>query len=89
MWFIFTVVCKAAHAVQKNIVEVYLTNDLGFPVENLSMIKMVCTPINIVLSFLFGYLSADRPFTYQFYGLIGLIIASSYSVLVLLGTFPD
>jgi hypothetical protein len=44
--------------------------------------------MNIILSFLFGYLSADRPFTYQLYGLIGVVIASTYSVLVLLRTFP-
>jgi hypothetical protein len=45
-------------------------------------------PINILLAFLLGYLSSDKPFTYYFIGLVGLVISASYYVLVLLCNFP-
>ena len=72
-----------------NIADVYLTNDLGFPKEDLSMIKMILTPINIAMAFILGHFSQGKPFTFQFLGLTCLVLASSYDVLFLLGTFPD
>ena len=88
LWFIFNVACKAASSINSNVSEVYLTNDLGFPKENFSIIKVVCTPLNIMFAFVSGYLSSSQPFVYQSYNLLALILLSTYSILVLLGTFP-
>ena len=68
--------------------QVYLTNDLGFPKETLSMVTLVCTPLNIIFAGLSGYFAAGKPFPIQSFNLLAGIIVSSYSVLVLLGTFP-
>jgi hypothetical protein len=86
---LFQTLAAASVCLDSNLSEVYLTNDLGFPKEKLSIIKVVCTPFNIVCAMISGYLSASDPFRYQFYIQITLILLSSYSVLVLLGTFPD
>ena len=66
----------------------YLTNDLGFPKETLSLITVVCTPINIVFSFVSGYLASAAPFKIQTFILIVGILVNTYGVMVLLGTFP-
>ena len=88
IWFVYNVFCKGAASINNNVSEVYLTNDLGFPKENFSIIKVVCTPINIMFAFLSGYLSSSKPFEYQSYNLLALVLLSTYSILVLLGTFP-
>ena len=88
-WFLFNVICKAACSINNNIAEVYLTNDLGFPKENLSIIKVICTPLNIMFALVSGYLSSSQPFVYQSYNLIALVCISTYSILVLLATFPS
>ena len=59
IWFLFNLFCKAACSINNNVAEVYLTNDLGFPKENLSIIKVVCTPLNIMFAFVSGYLSSS------------------------------
>ena len=64
IYFVFNVFCKAAGSINNNVTEVYLTNDLGFPKENLSIIKVVCTPLNIMFAFLSGWLSSSQPFRY-------------------------
>ena len=38
IWFIYNFGCKAAMSINANVTSVYLTNDLGFPKETLSMI---------------------------------------------------
>ena len=38
IWFIYNFSCKAANSINANVASVYLTNDLGFPKETLSMI---------------------------------------------------
>lgn len=80
---------KATWSIQNNVSEVYMTNDLGFPIESLSMIKVICTPFNIAFAFLSSYLSSKEPFKFQFYNLLIMAILCSYSVLFMLGTFPE
>ena len=65
-----------------------MTNDLGFPKENLSIIKVVCTPLNIVFAFLSGYLTSSQPFLYQSYCMLAYVLIATYSILYLLATFP-
>jgi len=50
-------IAKAAYAIAGNVSEVYLTNDLGFAKESLSIIQVICTPLNIIFAGLSGYLS--------------------------------
>lgn len=64
LWFVFHVLARASICIDSNVSEVYLTNDLGFAKENLSIIKVVCTPFNIVAAMISGYLSASDPFRY-------------------------
>ena len=59
IWFLYNVACKGAASINNNVTEVYLTNDLGFPKENFSIIKVVCTPLNIMFAFVSGYLSSS------------------------------
>ena len=68
--------------------EVYLTNDLSFPKETLSMISVVSMPFNIILSGYAGYLSSDNPFPVQCWALLLCMLINGYAVLVLLATFP-
>ena len=57
IWFVFNFCCKAANAINGNVTEVYLTNDLGFPKETLSLIKVVSQPLNILFAVVSGYLT--------------------------------
>jgi hypothetical protein len=65
----------------------YLTDELKFAVESISMIKLISAPINILLAFLSSYLSSTEPFKYQFYISLTTVLMSTYNVLVMLGTF--
>ena len=69
--------------------EVYLTNDLDFPKETLSMIKVVCTPLNIMFAVVSGYMATGKPFNLQSWNLFVGMLVNFYSVMVLLGTFPE
>ena len=62
IWFIYNFTCKAASSINNNVLEVYLTNDLSFPKETLSLIKVVCTPLNIMFAVVSGYLASGKPF---------------------------
>ena len=66
-----------------------MTNDLEFPKETLSMIKIVCTPLNIMFAVLSGYMATGKPFGLQSSNLIIGMLVNFYSVMVLLGTFPE
>ena len=66
-----------------------MTNDLEFPKETLSMIKIVCTPLNIMFAVLSGYMATGKPFALQSWNLIIGMLVNFYSVMVLLGTFPE
>jgi uncharacterized membrane protein len=54
-WFFFAAISGAASAIPNNIFEVYITNDLGMAKENLSLMRLLFTPLNIVLAFFSGY----------------------------------
>ena len=67
---------------------IYLTNDLGYSKENLSLVKVICTPVNIFFAGLSGYVSNKDPFTYMYYLMVATTLVSTYAVIVLLGTMP-
>jgi len=83
------IVCKAPVKLEANLAQVYITNDLGFPKEDLSAIQMVCAPINILAAFAMSYIGGDRPFYYTFWTLLASVIVSTYLILVLLYNFPE
>ena len=89
LWFLFNMFLKASGSIADNVAQVYLTNDLGFPSENLAIIKVVCTPFNILLAFLGGGLATEQPFLIQSYNLLAIILISNYTILYLLATFPS
>ena len=84
----FFVIAKASTSIYGQIGTIYLTNDLGYSKENLSLVKIICTPVNIFLAVISGYLGNNNAFAYTYYLLIALCIVSSYAVLVLIGTMP-
>ena len=61
-WLLFLLVVKAGNAINNNASEVYLTNDLGFPKEDISIVKVACTPFNILIAVAAGYLTSSNPF---------------------------
>ena len=65
-----------------------MTNDLGYSKENLTFVKTICTPLNIMLSVVSGYLSNKDPFKYIFIVLVLRCVAQAYAVFGLLGTMP-
>ena len=82
-------IALAAVSLDDNVSQVYLTNDMGFPKENLTIIKVVCTPLNIAVAFLTGGMAGKNPFKFHFTMLLVMSLLASYSVLVMLGTFPQ
>ena len=78
----------ASYMTDVYISNVYLTNDLKFSKEKLSFVKVISAPANILCAALSSVASAKRPFTFLWYICMFRIFAHSYSVLVLLGTFP-
>jgi len=56
-YFFYMILAKGACSISSNVSEVYLTNDLGFAKESLSIIQVICTPLNIIFAGLSGYLS--------------------------------
>ncbi len=79
---------KSAGAITGNVGEVYLTNDLGYAKENLSLIKVFCTPFNILLAGFSAFFSKGDPFKYLFYIHIASVILCTYYVFVTLGMMP-
>lgn len=79
---------KASTSVYSQIGTIYLTNDLGYSKENLSLVKVICTPFNIFFAGISGYVSNKDPFTYMYYLMLAMTLLSTYAVIVLLGTMP-
>mmetsp|Transcript_36919 Transcript_36919/g.48527 ORF Transcript_36919/g.48527 Transcript_36919/m.48527 type:complete len:174 (-) Transcript_36919:114-635(-) len=52
------------------------------------MIQLICTPLNIFFAFVSGYLASGKPFPLQSNNLLLGLLINTYSVLVLLATFP-
>ena len=88
VWFTFVFICKASNSIFNNVASVYLTNDLGFPKETLSLIQIVCTPLNILLGGVAGYLASNKPFVIHSWAIFIEMALNTYGVLVLLATFP-
>lgn len=87
-WLVTRMVVFSSLSINNNISEVYLTNDLGFPRETISIIKVVLTPMSILISFLCSYFQTDKPFSrmYKIYFL--QIAVASFGILYQLNTFP-
>jgi len=67
-FYIFVIVMsKAALSIEANVGQVYMTNELGFSRENLSMIQVISAPCEIIFTVLSSYLSSSRPFRFQFF----------------------
>ena len=49
-------------SIYSNVSKVYLTNDLGFPKDDLALLQVVTIPTNMVFAVISGYLSRERPF---------------------------
>ena len=78
----------ACYSIDGNVTSVYLTNELHFSKESLSLVKIVSAPANIIVAFASGYFASSKPFTFFFYTSVFCIFACSYSVLVMLQNFP-
>ena len=50
--------------------------------------KIISAPANIICAFLSSYLSASKPFKFLFQITVVCIVFNSYSIFVLIGTFP-
>lgn len=74
----------ACYSIDGNVTSVYLTNELNFSKESLSLVKIVSAPANIIVAFLSGYFAAGKPFTFFYYTTVFCILSRSYSVLVML-----
>ena len=77
-----------AYSIFQHVGEVYLANDLGYEKSNLSSIKVLITPLNIILTAQVGYLARENPFGNMFKLAVLYILVSAWAVLGLLGTFP-
>jgi len=65
-----------------------MTNDLKFSVESLSFVKMISEPANVIVAFVSSFLSKEKPFAMMVNVTYLCIFISSYSVFVMIGTFP-
>jgi hypothetical protein len=57
LWFAFILACKSAAAINGNLTQVYLTNDLSYPKEDLAFIRLCCMPGSLIVAVLAGYLT--------------------------------
>jgi hypothetical protein len=88
IFYFFVFVYRFALSVQAYIGKVYLTDDLGYDKIVLSQMRVICTPISIMLCSRFGYLAKQEPFENMFRMAVLYVIMCSYYVLVLLYTMP-
>ena len=88
IFYFFVFVYRFALSVQAYIGKVYLTDDLGYDKTVLSQMRVICTPISIMLCSRFGYLAKQEPFENMFRMAVLYVIMCSYYVLVLLYTMP-
>lgn len=75
-------------SIQLNITQVYLTNDLGFPKETLSMIKVIAFPVSVLATVLLGYFPANNLFKRIHFFMFLYLGVSTYSVLGMMYFFP-
>ena len=78
----------AAYSINGNTSSMYLTDELAFSKESLSLVKIVSAPSNIIVSFLSGWFSQKKPFRFLFWITVSMIITNSYAILIMLNYFP-
>jgi len=88
-WFFFAAVSGAASAIPNNIFEVYITNDLGMAKESLSLMRLLFTPLNIVLAFFSGFFTSKMPFRALRLAILFDILLNAYGMFYIIGTFPE
>ena len=88
-WFCFAAISGAASAIPNNIFEVYITNDLGMAKENLSLMRLLFTPLNIMLAFFSGYLTSKMPFRALRLAILFDMLLNAYGIFCIIGTFPE
>ena len=66
VFFLFQLITCSANTINNTMAQVYLTDELKFPIGSLSQLKLVSTPANLLCSILSGYLTSLRPFRCMF-----------------------
>lgn len=89
IWFSFITVCRAADCIPNKMFELYLTTELGYPIENFSMMNILFSPLNIVLAFLSRYFITKNPFRTMAYATLLQMGVSAYAIFYIIGTFPQ
>lgn len=79
---------KMANSVYDKTGRVYLTNDLGYDATNLSTIKILCMPLNILLCTFLSDFIKKYPFQNLFNLSCIYVFMTSYYIFGLLGTMP-
>jgi len=87
-FFLYILVARISTSLYQEVGTLYLTSDLGYPKENLSIVKVVVCPINIFLAGYSGALTKQAPFYYLFCVLISFSCVAFYAVFVLFATMP-
>ena len=85
---LFVAMSRMSYSIFQQVGEVYLTNDLGYDKARLSSIKVICTPINILLTMQFGFVTKDKAFLNLWKLAICYTVACSYAILVLFNNLP-
>ena len=88
IYILFLITTCACYSIDSNVSQVYMTNELKFSRESLSLMKIVSAPANIICAIVSSYLSSERPFRFFFQITIFCMCLSCYSILVLLRNFP-
>ena len=88
IYILFLIITCACYSIDSNVSQVYMTNELKFSRESLSLMKIVSAPANIICAIVSSYLSSERPFRFFFQITIVCMCLSCYSILVLLRNFP-
>ena len=57
---------------------------MDFDKENLAFTSVVTTPVNIMLTFIIGYIVTEKPFKYLQLNMIVGVFTSTYAVLYML-----
>ena len=84
----FYFLCSTCNTIYGNVSKVYLTNDLGFPKDDLAMLQVVTIPTNMIFAVVSGYLSRERPFYIMSWVIFIQMVLCTYAILVLFLTFP-
>ena len=88
IYILFLITTCACYSIDGNVSQVYMTNELKFSRESLSLMKIVSAPANIICAIVSSYLSSERPFAFFYKITIVCMCLSCYSILVLLRNFP-